>query len=265
MAHRIRASASTIACRTESTARAAGTFSSAACSSFSCGVAGIGQRLGAQDAAHVVVEPGVLQPAAPRPRVEQFPRLRGLLGRRIELAAQDVDPAALQQNAVDVQRLLHLTPMPLGIAEPLVGIVELARSTWRSGRSTASCATRRGRDSPRRSPDTPREPGLGLRPVARRPRRGAAFELRSGRGQFPAARLGAGARPSQPRLRFGQPARSRRRTCRTRWRPCTSRWSSDSLPSPGRRWPRSPSPTTEPTARAGRRHTARRRTGSARR
>ncbi len=38
-------------------------------------VRGIGQRLGPQDAAEMVVEPGVLQPAAAGPRIEQAPRL----------------------------------------------------------------------------------------------------------------------------------------------------------------------------------------------
>ncbi len=125
VAQRIRASASAIACRTESTASAAGTLSSAACWSLAAAFAGSASASARRMAAEVVVEPGVLQPAVARPRIEKFPRLCGPLGRRREIAAQDVDPAALQQDAVDVQRLLHLTPMPLGMPETLVGVVEL--------------------------------------------------------------------------------------------------------------------------------------------
>jgi hypothetical protein len=94
---------------------------------FGRSVRGIGQRLGTQDAAQVVVEPRVLQPAVARPGVEELACLSSLLGRRVEPVSQEVDPAALQQDAVNVQWFLHLAPVPLGVAETLVGVIELVQ------------------------------------------------------------------------------------------------------------------------------------------
>ena len=127
----------------------------------------VGHRVRPPDAADVVVQAGVLQPAVSWPRIEEFLRLFRAPARGVEITSEDVDPAALQQNTMDVQRLLDLPPVPLGVAETLVGVVELLDRRARSGRSTASIATHRAPACPRRSPDRTRAPGLV--PVPDRP------------------------------------------------------------------------------------------------
>lgn len=81
-------------------------------------------RIGAPDVAELVVQPRVLKPAVSGPGVEQLASLGDALDRGSEVAAEDVDPTALQQKSVDVQRLLDLPPVPLGVTESLVGVVE---------------------------------------------------------------------------------------------------------------------------------------------
>ncbi len=108
---------------------------------------------------------------------------------------------------MDVQRLLDLSPMPLGIAETLVGVVELLD---REGDQTEVQPAARHIVGPPALGD--RRIGLvsqalGLRPIAHRPRRGRTLELRSRRSQGPSTGFGTGSRPSQPRFGFGQPAR----------------------------------------------------------
>ena len=71
----------------------------------------------------MVVDPGILQPAVPGPCVQQFAGLVCAFLGRHEVTAKDIDPAALQQNTVNVQGLVDLTPMSFGMAEALVGIV----------------------------------------------------------------------------------------------------------------------------------------------
>ena len=119
---------------------------------------------------------------------------------------QDVDPAALQQNAVDVQRLLHLPPMPLGVPETLVGVVELVQ---RHGDQAEVQPAPRNVVRPvalgyRRICLVYQR--LGLPHVTRRPRRRAAFELCSRSCQVPSPGFGAGACSPQPGLRLRQPA-----------------------------------------------------------
>jgi hypothetical protein len=91
---------------------------------FGVRVLRLGKRLGPQDGAQVVVEPGILQPAVPRPRIKQLARLDDTRPRRGKILAKDVNPAALQQNTMNVQRLLDLPPVPFGVAEALVGVVQ---------------------------------------------------------------------------------------------------------------------------------------------
>ena len=105
-----------------------------------------------------------------------------------------------------MKRLLHLAPVPLGVPETLVGVVELVQrhgdqAEVQPAPGDVVCAVALGY----------RRIGLvyqrlGLPHVARRPRRGATFELCSCSCQVPSPGFGAGARPSQPRLGFRQPS-----------------------------------------------------------
>ncbi len=225
----------------------------------------VGHRVRPPDAADVVVQAGVLQPAVSWPRIEEFLRLFRAPARGVEITAEDVNPAALQQDAMDVQRLLDLSPVPLGVAETLVGVVELLD---REGDQAEVQPASRHIVRPHALGD--RRIGLVrqvlcLRPIAHRPRRCRPFEFRSRRSQGPAAGFGAGTRPSQPRFGFGQPARLDAEPAVRRGAEHEEVVVELIAAVRVRRSCRSLSPTREPTARAGRRRTARWRTGCARR
>ena len=94
---------------------------------FRPGVVGVGQRLGPQDASPDGRRAArtAASCAGATSRVVRGPAVDRSVAAAKSLA-EDVDPAALQQNSVDVQRLLSLAPVPFGVAETLVGVVERA-------------------------------------------------------------------------------------------------------------------------------------------
>ena len=190
----------------------------------------IGQRLGPQDRCRRGCRAGrtAASCGAARNRATPVPQRPSRPPRRT--GTQDIDPAALQEDAVDVQWLPHLAPVPLGVAESLVGVVELRPATCGSARGTASTAKRRVPGSLRLSRDRPRGPGSGSArssPVAHAavPRSNCVLALANSQ---PRASARAPARRSQGSASDSRPVSMQNRPYPVA--PWTSRWSSDSQP-----------------------------------
>ena len=225
----------------------------------------VGQRIRPPHRPQVIVELGVLQPAAAGRRVQPFAGLRDQLDRVGEAAAEDRYPAALQQDTVDMQRLSQFPPVPLGMLPAFVGGLQSAAG--QPGEAEIQPASRYVV-----RPGVSGDDGIGLaipavRSIARSLRRPGTPRLAPivfwrcpVPIRWPAPGRPRGAATARPPTT----ARFRRRICRMPVAAATRRWSADSPPSfEAVQMRRSPAPTTEPTARAGRRHRARSRTGLA--